>query len=126
MKFDITKSVIIVSINFLVSTESDRSNNSVANFTIAVNRRFKTDGQPTADFIPIVVWNKTAEFCDKYFQKGQQVGIVGRIQTRTWEDTEGKKHYITEVVGEETYFADSKKEALQSKAKVVGEDNINF
>ena len=51
------------------------------------------------------------EFCSKYFKKGQQVGIIGRIQTRTWDDDQGQKHYVTEVVAEEAYFADSKREA---------------
>ena len=50
------------------------------------------------------------EFCSKYFKKGQQVGVIGRIQTRTWDDDQGVKHYITEVVAEEAYFADSKRE----------------
>jgi single-strand DNA-binding protein len=85
------------------------NNTAVASFTLAVNRRFKQEGQPNADFINIVAWAKTAEFCGKYFTKGSQVAVVGRIQTRTWDDNEGKKHYVTEVVAEETYFADSKK-----------------
>ena len=62
------------------------------------------------DFINIVSWSKTAEFIQKYFHKGQQVWISGRIQTRSWEDDNGQKHYATEVVTEEVGFADSKKE----------------
>lgn len=85
------------------------NNTAVASFTIAVNRRFSQESQPQADFIPIVAWSKTAEFCAKYFTKGQQVAVVGRIQTRTWDDNEGKRHYVTEVIAEEAYFADSKK-----------------
>ena len=53
---------------------------------------------------------KHGEFCSKYFKKGQQVGVIGRLQTRTWDDQNGTKHYITEVVAEEAYFADSKRE----------------
>lgn len=53
---------------------------------------------------------KLGEFCSKYFKKGQQVGIIGRIQTRNWDDEQGQKHYVTEVVAEEAYFADSKRE----------------
>jgi len=91
------------------------NNIPVCTFTLAVNRRFVKQGEERqADFIPIVVWNKLAEFCQKYFQKGQQVSIVGRIQTRTWEDSDGKKHYVTEVVAEEAYFADSKKDTYAS------------
>ena len=58
----------------------------------------------------IVAWSKLGEFCSKYFKKGQQVGVIGRIQTRTWDDDQGQKHYITEVVAEEAYFADSKRD----------------
>ena len=83
----------------------------VASFSLAVNRRFARQGEERqADFINIVAWSKTAEFCSKYFKKGQQVGIIGRIQTRTWDDDQGQKHYVTEVIAEEAYFADSKKE----------------
>jgi single-strand DNA-binding protein len=87
------------------------TNIMVASFSLAVNRRFAKEGEERqADFINIVAWNKTAEFCSKYFKKGQQVGVVGRLQTRNWEDENKVKHYITEVVAEEVYFADSKKE----------------
>ena len=87
------------------------NNTMVATFSLAVNRRFVRQGEERqADFINIVAWNKTAEFCSKYFKKGQQVGIIGRIQTRTWDDDQGQKHYVTEVVAEETYFADSRKD----------------
>ena len=85
-------------------------NMAVATFSLAVDRKFKKDGQPTADFINIVAWSKTAEFVSKYFHKGQQVGITGRIQTRQWKNQEGKTQYATEVVAEEVFFADSKKD----------------
>lgn len=87
------------------------NNTAIANFTLAVNRRFTKEGQPTADFINIVAWGKTGEFCSKYFQKGMQVAIQGRIQTRNWEDDQGQKHYATEVIAEQCFFADSKKES---------------
>lgn len=87
-----------------------QSNTAVCSFSLAVNRRFKQEGQPDADFINVVAWAKTAEFVSKYFTKGQQVGVIGRIQTRNYDDKEGKKVFITEVVAEEVYFADSKKE----------------
>ena len=86
------------------------NNIMVASFSLAVNRRFTKEGEQQADFINIVTWNKTAEFVSKYFKKGQQVAVVGRIQTRNYEDDKGIKHYITEVIAEEVYFADSKKE----------------
>lgn len=87
------------------------SNTLVASFSLAINRRFVRQGEERqADFINCVAWNKTGEFVSKYFRKGQQVGVIGRLQTRTWDDDKGQKHYITEVVVEETYFADSKRE----------------
>ncbi len=87
------------------------NNTLVASFSLAVNRRFQNqNGERQADFINIVAWSKTGEFCSKYFKKGQQVGIIGRIQTRNWDDDQGVKHYVTEVVAEEAYFADSKRD----------------
>ena len=87
------------------------NNTLIASFNLAVNRRFVNEGEERqADFIPIVAWAKTGEFCSKYFKKGQQVGIIGRIQTRNWDDEQGVKHYATEVIAEEVYFADSKKD----------------
>ena len=91
------------------------NNTLVASFSLAVNRRFTRQGEERqADFINIVAWSKLGEFCSKYFKKGQQVGIIGRIQTRTWEDENSVKHYVTEVVAEEAYFADSKRDGESS------------
>ena len=87
------------------------NNTLVASFSLAVNRRFARQGEERqADFINVVAWSKTGEFCSKYFKKGQQVGVIGRIQTRNWDDEQGQKHYVTEVVAEEAYFADSRKD----------------
>lgn len=93
------------------------SNNlAVCSFTLAVNRGFAKQGEERqADFIPIVVWDKQAEFCSKYFTKGLQVAVVGRIQVRSWDDSEGKKRYTTEVVANEVYFADSKRSDTADK-----------
>jgi len=87
------------------------SNNlAVCNFTLAINRAFSKQGEEKqTDFIPVVVFDKQAEFCSKYFAKGRQVAVVGRIQVRTWDDNEGKKRYMTEVVANELHFADSKR-----------------
>ena len=82
----------------------------VASFSLAVNRRFARQGEERGtDFINIVAWSKLGEFCSKYFKKGQQVGIIGRIQTRTWEDDQGIKHYVTEVIAEEVEFLERRK-----------------
>ena len=90
------------------------ANTAICNFTMAVNRTFKKDGQPDADFIPIVTLGKTAEFCGKYFAKGLKVAVRGRIQTRTWEK-DGTKHYVTEIVAEQVDFADGKKQNSQQE-----------
>ena len=94
-----------------------QSNTPVASFTLAVNRRFAKEGEQQADFINIVAWNKTAEFCGKYFKKGSQIALAGRIQTRNWEDDNGQKRYATEVVAEEVYFADSKKDITEDNGE---------
>ena len=87
------------------------TNTQVTSFTLAVIRRIDKQGEERqADFINVVAWNKTGEFCSKWFKKGQQVGVIGRLQTRTWDDDKGQKHYITEVIVEETYFADSRRD----------------
>ena len=102
------------------------SNTQVSNFTLAVSRRFVKEGEERqADFINIVAWGKTAEFCSKYFKKGQQVAVVGRVQTRTWDDDQGQKHYVTEVVAEEAYFADSKKENQESQNDIQFENTTS-
>ena len=86
------------------------NNTQITSFSIAVDRRFTKPGEEKqTDFFNIVAWQKLAEFCGKYFQKGRQVLIVGRIQNRTWDDAEGKKHYATDIVADEAYFADGKR-----------------
>ena len=94
-------------------TRYTQTNNTlVSSFSLAVNRRFVRQGEERqADFINIVAWSKLGEFCSKYFKKGQQVGIIWRIQTRTWDDDQGQKHYVTEVVAEEAYFAEGKRDS---------------
>jgi single-strand DNA-binding protein len=82
----------------------------VATFNLAVNRRFRKEGEPDADFINCVAWNKTAELIEKYITKGRQIAVSGRLNTRSYEDKEGSKRYVTEVIVDEIDFADSKKE----------------
>ena len=102
------------------------NNTAVANFSLAVNRRFTKEGEERqADFINIIAWGKTAEFCNKYFKKGMQIALVGRIQTRNWEDEQGQKHYVTEVIAEEVYFADSKKEQQEPQSDMQFENEIS-
>jgi single-strand DNA-binding protein len=81
---------------------------AVARYNLAVNKRFKCQGEPDADFISCVAFGKTGEFAEKYFRKGQMVSVVGRLQVRNWEDNHGNKRITTEVVVEEQYFAEGK------------------
>jgi len=81
---------------------------AIVRFSIAVNKRFKRDGEPDADFINCVAFGKTGEFTSKYFKKGMMISVVGRLQVRNWEDNNGQKRVSTEVVVEEQYFAESK------------------
>lgn len=94
---------------------------AVARYTLAVNRRFKRKDEPEADFIPCVALGKSGEFAEKYFRKGQLVGVIGRLQVRSWEDKEGKKHWTTEVIVEEPYFAESKKNSNAAAPKEGGQ-----
>lgn len=92
------------------------ANNStaVARYTLAVDRRFKRDGEPTADFIPCVVFGKSAEFVEKYFRQGMRVAISGHIQTGSYTNKDGAKVYTTEVYVEEQEFAESRSEGNQN------------
>ena len=123
------KAILIGRLTKEPETRYTQTNNiQVTSFTLAVNRRFAKEGEQQADFINIVAWNKTAEFVSKYFKKGQQVAVVGRIQTRNYDDNNGVKHYVTEVIAEEVYFADSKKEGqtdtsnMESSTQVTNND----
>lgn len=87
------------------------NNTLVASFSIAVNRRFTREGDTvTADFFNVTAWSKTGEFVSKYFKKGQQIAVVGRLQNRNWTDQQGVKHYATDIIAEEVDFAGSKTE----------------
>ena len=82
---------------------------SVCTFSVAVNRRFKNaEGNYDADFINCVAWRQQAEFLSKYFAKGRMVGVVGSIQTRSYDNKDGAKVYVTEVAADEIHFVDSK------------------
>jgi len=81
---------------------------AIARYTVAVNRRFKRDGEPDADFIPCVAFGKAGEFAERFLKKGMMVCVSGRIQVRSWEDQSGQKRWSTEVVLEEQDFAESK------------------
>ena len=85
------------------------SNTPVATFSLAVNRNFQNqNGEREADFINIVVWRKQAENCKNFLTQGSQVAVEGRIQTRSYDDQNGQKRYVTEVVADNVEFLGSK------------------
>lgn len=89
-------------------TASDRA---VTSFSLAVNRSFARKGEKAeTDFIDCVAWGNTAEFICKWFTKGLQVAVTGRLQVRNWEDKQGQKRRTAEVIIDEAFFADSKRE----------------
>ena len=96
---------------------------AIARYSLAVERRFKREGEQKADFIPCVAFGKQGEFAERYFRKGQMVSVVGRLQVRNWNDNEGKKRVTTEVVVEEQYFAESKKDEEKTYNQAVKEKN---
>ena len=102
---------------------SQTTNSKIALFTVAVNRRFAKQGEEReTDFINIVAYSKLADFSEKYLSQGTQVNVVGRLQNRSYEDKNGTKKYISEIIAEEIYFADSKKKADES---ILWQNNSN-
>lgn len=94
------------------------NNTPVATFTLAVNRNHTNeDGEKEADFINVVVWKKTAESVKNYLVKGRQVAINGRIQVRDYEDDNGNKRYVTEVIAEGVEFLGSNKDKDLAETK---------
>lgn len=105
---------------------------AIASFTLAVNRmRTNQQGEREADFIPIIVWQKQAENCANYLGKGSLVAVEGRLQVRTFDDKEGQRRWITEVVAENVRFLD-RRESGSSGSNLLGnevefnEDDIPF
>ena len=84
------------------------NNTAVAKYSLAVDRKFKQDGQPTADFINCIAFGKLGEFAEKYLRKGIKIAVTGRIQTGSYTNKDGVKVYTTDVVVEEQEFAESK------------------
>lgn len=96
---------------------------AIARYTLAVDRRFKKEGQPSADFINCVAFGKSAKFAEKYMTKGRLFGVIGKIQTRNYENDKKEKVYVTEVVVDEQYFADSKKDDKKDLSELLKEDD---
>ncbi|MDD3303460.1 MAG: single-stranded DNA-binding protein [Clostridia bacterium] len=97
------------------------SNTQVTTFSVAVNRRFADqNGERKTDFFNLTAFGKLAEFCSKYYRKGQQVLVEGRIQNRSWDDQNGQKRYATDFIIENAYFADSRRDSDSSMSMDTG------
>ena len=97
---------------------------AISRYSLAVDRRYKREGEPTADFINCVAFGKAAEFAEKYLKKGTKIAVVGRIQTGSYTNKEGQKVYTTDIVIEEQEFAESKAQNSQPSANEDG--FVNF
>lgn len=97
-------------------TKDVTTGNGVAKYTLAVDRKYKKEGEPTADFINCVAFGKSAEFAEKYLHKGTKIAVVGRIQCGSYTKQDGTKVYTTDIVVEEQEFAESKSAAQEGSA----------
>ena len=91
-----------------VRVSSGDTATTVARYSLAVDRKFKRDGDQTADFINCVAFGKSGEFAEKYLHKGMKIAIVGRIQTGSYTNKEGQKVYTTDIIVEEHEFVEAK------------------
>ena len=129
----INKAILMGRLTATPTLRNTQSGVAVTSFSIAVQRQFKgADGNYITDFINIVAWRNTAEFITKYFEKGQLIGIVGSIQTRSYEDKTGAKRIAFEVIADEAHFVESKKDSsrfdnAEFKApEVTGGNDVKF
>lgn len=104
-----------------VELRSTQNGKSVATFTVAVQRAFKVDGQPEADFFPVVVWGVQGENCAKFLSKGKKVAIVGSLQNRSYDDKNGNKRSITKIVASEVEFLTPKGNEAENNLKMAQE-----
>ena len=104
-----------------VRNSGDDSSKAVAKYTLAVDRRFKREGEENADFINCTVFGKGAEFAEKYLAKGTKIVVSGRIQTGSYTNKEGQRVYTTDVIVEEQEFAESKN---SSNGQTAGSDGF--
>ena len=102
------------------------SGTSVAEFSIAVKRTFKTNGEYESDFFNCIAYNKLAETISKYVKKGDRIGVEGRLQTRNYTNKEGKRVYVTEIIVENIEFLQTKKQDEPKFEELSPDDDIPF
>ena len=120
MSLNLNKVVLAGRITADPELKQTSSGISVLSFTIAINRSYVSknndQGERQADFINVVAWRTTAEFISKYFRKGSAICVTGSIQTRSWQDQQGQKRYVTEVVADEAAFVESRADGGNNQA----------
>ena len=114
------KSILIGRLCANPEVRATTNGKTVATYRLAVDRAYKTEGQPEADFLPCVAFGSNGDFAGKYLHKGMKVAIEGRIQTRNYEDKEGRKVYVTEIIVERQEFCE-KKEAAANDCRPIND-----
>ncbi|WP_133967336.1 single-stranded DNA-binding protein [Eubacterium limosum] len=104
---------------------STNTGKSVATFPLAVDRRYKQEGQPEADFFNIVAWGRQAEVICQYLGKGRQIALTGRLQSRSYEAQDGTKRYVTEVVMEEFDFIGNKSDTASQNSPMKADEDLD-
>ena len=99
---------------------------AVSRYSLAVDRKYKREGEPTADFINCVAFGKSGEFAEKYLRKGMKIAVTGRIQTGSYTDKDGKKVYTTDVIVEEHEFCESKGSTTNEQVPTIKPDANGF
>lgn len=94
-----------------IELKQTQSGTPVSTFSVAVSRRTRDEG---TDFLNVVAWQKTAELVSRYVHKGDKIGVIGRVQARSFEGRDGKKVYVTEIIADEVEFLESKKTASEA------------
>jgi single-strand DNA-binding protein len=105
------KVILIGRIASEVETRRTSSGKAVSSYRIAVDRRFKKEGQPDADFLSCVAFGNNGEFAEKYLNKGMKIAVEGSIQTRSYEGKDGKKVYVTEIIVDNHEFCEKKNDS---------------
>ena len=109
-----------------VDLRTTPSGRSVAMLTLAIDRPMTKDGNKEADFIPVVLWGKTAEAVARYVHKGQRLLVEGRIQVRSYDGKDGQKRYATEVVADKAEFIDKSEQGASQQDSGFGQQSSGF
>lgn len=122
----INKSILAGRLTKDVNLRKTGTGNSVASFTLACNRRFVKDGEQEADFINCVAWRQSADFLAQYTSKGDLVGVEGHIQTRSYDDQNGRRVYVTEVVCDSVCILSKVAQNAQNQASQTSQPSQGY